>query len=249
MERPTPYHVPHSTQVAGYAAITGGDDRYIGNVFLGGDPALAYGPESTRPGRREVGYGTAGYDGHPASMEDYLALVSDPTKGDHERFANVLQPVYIRDNVYASGAEAFEAETGATVLTDGDVTATVVDEGAEVYLECRLPAAYDDVRVTTVSGADLERVRFVDAEFEEPDGAPAVLAADLVGAVKTPSGSYPAGPISALTVRRLPHPRVVTESQPRAMAVHDTGGSSTVSRPPSMRAESLGTRRTRSWSS
>ena len=199
VERPTPYHVPHSTQVAGYAAITGGDDRYIGNVFLGSDPALAYGPESKRPGRREVGYGTAGYDGHPASMEDYLAQVSDPTKGDHERFAKVRQPVYIRDNVYASGAEAYADETGATVLPDGDVTATVVDEGAEVYLECRLPGAFDDIRVPTVSGADLERVRFVDAEFEEPDGAPAVLATDLVGAVKTPSGSYPAGPLSALT--------------------------------------------------
>jgi glycosyl hydrolase family 120/parallel beta helix pectate lyase-like protein/uncharacterized protein DUF1565 len=201
VERPTPYHVPHSTQVAGYAAITGGDDRYIGNIFLGGDPAAAYGPESRRPGRREVGYGTAGYDGHPASMEDYLALVSDPTKGDHERFAKVLQPVYIRDNVYASGAKAFEAENRATVLGDGDgdVTATVLDEGTEVFLECRLPVGYEDVRVPTVSGADLERVRFVDAEFEEPDGAPAVLATDLVGAVKTPSGSYPAGPVSTLT--------------------------------------------------
>ena len=199
IERPTPYHVPHSTQVAGYAAITGGDDRYIGNVFLGSDPDLAYGPESKRPGRRVVGYGTAGYDGHPASMADYLAQVSDPTKGDHERFANVRQPVYIRDNVYASGAEAYADETGASFLPDGDVTATVVDEGAEVYLECRLPEAYDDIRVATVGGADLERVRFVDAEFEEPDGSPAVLATDLVGAVKTPSGSYPAGPLSDLT--------------------------------------------------
>ena len=125
-------------------------------------------------------YGTAGYDGHPASLEAYLALVSDPTKGDHERFTNVKQPVFIRDNVYAAGAQAFEAEQGATVL-EGDVTAAVVDEGAEVYLECQLPADFDDVRVDTVSGADLERVRFVDADFEEPDGTPVVLGADLVG--------------------------------------------------------------------
>lgn len=199
VERPTPYHVPHSTQVAGYAAITGGDDRYIGNIFLGGDRDLAYAPGATRPGRRDAGYGTAGYDGHPASLEDFLALVSDPTKGDHERFAHVLQPVYVRDNVYASGARAFAAEAGATVLDDGDVTATVVDEGAEVFLECSLPVPYDDVRVPTVGGADLERVRFVDADFEEADGTPAVLATDLVGAAKTLSGSYPAGPLSALT--------------------------------------------------
>ena len=143
-------------------------------------------------------YGTAGYDGHPASLEAYLDLVSDPTKGDHERFTNVKQPVYIRDNVYAAGAQSFEAETGATHLSDGDATVRVVDEGAEVYLECSLPASFDDVRVPSVGGADLVRVRFVDAEFEEPDGTPSVMAADLVGAERTASGSYPAGPVNDL---------------------------------------------------
>ena len=112
LERPTPYHVPHSTQVAGYAAILGGDDRYIGNIFLGGDPALAYGETSHRL-LRPVGHGTAGYDGHPPSLEAYLALVADPTRGDHERFRDVKQPVFIRDNVYAAGAKAYEAEQGA----------------------------------------------------------------------------------------------------------------------------------------
>ena len=182
--------------MAGYAAIHGGDDRYIGNIFLGGDPALAYGPTSRRGS--EPDHGTVGYDGHPPSLEDYLALVADPTRGDHERFMNVKQPVFIRDNVYAAGAKAFEAEQGAIVLAGSDVTAAVVDEGAEVYLECHLPVAFDNVRVDTVSGADLERVRFVDADFEEPDGTPAVLGADLVGVDKTPSGSYPPGPITAL---------------------------------------------------
>ena len=144
-------------------------------------------------------HGTAAYEGHPASLADYLDQGSDPTKGDPTRFADVLQPVYIRDNVYAGAATAYEAEVGATVLEDPDVSATVVDDGDAVFLEYYLPAAFDDVRVPTVSGADLEQVRFVDAEFEEPDGTPAVLATDLVGAVKTPSGSYPAGPLSALT--------------------------------------------------
>ena len=198
VERPTPYHVPHSTQVAGYAAITGGDDRYIGNVFLGGDPALAYGPDSNRPGRREVGYGTAGYDGHPASMKDYLALVSDPTKGDHERFAKVLQPVYIRDNVYAAGAEPYEAEKGAIVLTDGHVTVDVVEEDGHVHLETQLPEAFNNAATGVITGADLHPVRFVDADFEEPDGTPVTLDTDLLGERKQGSPSYPAGPISTL---------------------------------------------------
>ena len=196
MERPTPYHVPHSTQVAGYAAILGGDDRHIGNVFLGGDPAEAYATTSRVAKRAD--HGTARYDGHPASMDDYLTLVADPTRGDHERFADVKQPVYIRDNVYTAGAKAYEAEKGAIILAGSDVTVAVVDEGPAVYLECQLPVAFDNVRIATVSGADLERVRFVDADFEEPDGGPAVLDLDLVGERKLPSHSYPAGPITAL---------------------------------------------------
>ena len=87
---------------------------------------------------------------------------------------------------------------GRSSSTGTDVTAAVVDEGAEVYLECHLPVDFDTVRVDAVSGADLERVRFVDADFEEPDGTPVVLGADLVGADKTPSGSYPPGPLTAL---------------------------------------------------
>ncbi|HWH99520.1 MAG TPA: right-handed parallel beta-helix repeat-containing protein, partial [Propionibacteriaceae bacterium] len=193
LDRPTPYHLPHSTQVAGYAAIQCGDDRYIGNIFLGGDPALAYG-SAARTGQ-SASHGTAGYAGHPASLEAYLAVVADPTRGDHQRFAGVKQAVFIRDNVYAAGAQAFEAEQRATVLADSDVTATVVDEGAEVFLEYQLPGEFDTVRIGSIGGADLERVRFVDADFEEPDGTPVVLGADLVGVDKTPDGSYPAGPI------------------------------------------------------
>lgn len=34
LNRHTPYHVPHSTSVAGMTRFTGGDDRYYNNVFL-----------------------------------------------------------------------------------------------------------------------------------------------------------------------------------------------------------------------
>ena len=166
------------------------------NIFLGGDPTLAYGPTSHagaairlwhRGIRRTPGFGGA-----------YLALVADPTRGDHQRFMDVKQPVLIRDNVYAAGATAYEAEKGAIVLTGRDATAAIVDEGAEVYLQCQLPVAFDNVRVDSIGGADLERVRFVDADFEGPDGTPALLGADLVGVDKAPTSSYPAGPIIAL---------------------------------------------------
>ena len=194
VDRPTPYHLPHSTQVAGYAAILGGDDRYIGNVFLGGDVSQVYGP-GARFGHA-AGHGTEGYDGHPRSLAEYIDLVGDPSRGDHERFKHTRQPVYIRDNAYANGAGGYAGEQGAVVL--GDASFAVVDEADAVYLESRLPEAFDGARVGVVTGADLERVRFADADFEERDGSPARLDTDLAGERKAPGQAYPAGPLATL---------------------------------------------------
>ncbi len=36
----TPYHLPHSTEVAGLSTIFSGDDRYYNNIFLGSGPEL-----------------------------------------------------------------------------------------------------------------------------------------------------------------------------------------------------------------
>ena len=195
MDRATPYHRPHSTQVAGYAVIYGGDDRWIGNVFLGGDVAAAYGP--TAFGTAPAGYGTAAYDGHPATFEEYLARVAAAPGGDHRRFPGVKQPAYLRDNVYGPGARAFAGEAAAVTLTQG-VSFAVADEGDEVYLEARLPEDFGRVRLGVVTGADLPRVRFADADFEEPDGSPVVADVDLLGERKQPGHGYPAGPIASL---------------------------------------------------
>ena len=185
--------MPHSTQVAGYAAILGGDDRLIGNIFLAGDLRSAYGPTRT-PGRRRLRH--RGLRRHPASLAEYLAQVDDPSRGDHERFKGARQPVYIRDNVYAAGAGAYDAERDGHVLDDAQVA--VVEDGDEVYLETQLPEAFDAARVGLITGGDLERVRFVDAEFEEPDGSPARLDTDLVGNRKTGGQTYAAGPLTTL---------------------------------------------------
>jgi hypothetical protein len=195
MDRATPYHRPHSTQVAGYAVIYGGDDRYIGNVFLAGDAAAAYRP--TASGKPPAGYGTAGYDGHPGSLDEYLARVAVQPRGDQQRFLGVKQPAYLRDNVYAPGAHALTGEASALILT-GHMSFEVVDEGDQVYLEAQLPEAFFRIRLGVVTGADLPRVRVADADFEERDGSPVVVDVDLLGQRKEPGHDYPAGPIASL---------------------------------------------------
>jgi len=197
LDRATPYHRPHSTQVAGFATVQGGDDRYVGNLFLGGDLDAAY-----RPGGRhqaQSGFGTAGYDGYPATFAEFLAGL-DVRKGDHERFHGRKMPAYIRRNTYVAGALPFAKESGALVLTGADASAEVRvdDRGAEVYLEVVLPDAFDESAVPVVTGADLERARYADAEFEGPDGSPVSFDVDLVGEVRKDGDVYPAGPLAAL---------------------------------------------------
>jgi hypothetical protein len=194
LDRATPYHRPHSTQVAGYAVIYGGDDRYVGNLFLGGDPSAAYGAGAEGEGP-PLG-GTAGYDGHPASFEEYLARLGDQPPSDQQKYLDVKQPVYARANAYGAGARPFEGESEPRVL--GAVTAVVVDEGDAVWLVTDLPEAFDEARIGVVTGRDLERVRCAEAEFEEADGGPAIMDIDLTGEPRQPGRDGAVGPIAGL---------------------------------------------------
>ena len=54
LNRFTPYHLPHSTEIKAFATIAGGDDRYYNNIFLGRGPAL-------KPDQKAFQYGLAGY--------------------------------------------------------------------------------------------------------------------------------------------------------------------------------------------
>lgn len=197
MERATPYHRAHSTRVAGYGVIYSGDDRWVGNIFCGNggdaaDTSAAY-PDAIRP-ITQAGYGTLGYDGFPASYEDYLATIEASLPGDLNVFLPVKNPVIIRGNLYLNGARAYEHETGPVISqTAPELVVTV---GDKVEIELTLP---DDFRSTTMAvptTADLGRVRFPDLEFEAPDGSGIQLGTDLVGAVA--DGPVVPGPIQSL---------------------------------------------------
>ena len=198
IDRPTPFHVPHSTQVAGYAAIYGGDDRHVGNLYLGDDHTnQAYDVTSPAGADRRTPGPPATTVTHPPGRRS--RVVADVTRGDHQRFADVKQPVYIHDNVTVPVPTPTTARRTPSTSGRSDIRATVVDEGYQVYLEVQLPDAFDKARVAVTTGEHLEPVRFVNAEFEEPDGSPARPIVDLTGTIKDLNRQYPAGPLAALT--------------------------------------------------
>ncbi len=167
LDRSTPYHFPHTTQVAGTAVVYGGDDRFINNLFVG-----VAGIQ---------GCGTAGYNPHTASHEEYVQKVLSQGIGDLEMFKRVEQPVTIAANAYLSGAEGFEREKGGYSDKAFNPEVKISAQGSEVFLEINIPADLLDAPGNIVSTATLGTVRIVDAIFDDPHGNPLVLDSDYQG--------------------------------------------------------------------
>lgn len=181
LSRSTQYHLPHSTKVAGFSFIYGGDDRFYNNIFIG-----AAGLE---------GVGTSHYKNYTTSLEEYIETVHKKP-GDAEVFNLVEQPVYIGNNAYFAEAEPFEREKDRLVDKSFHPDLSIVEKGEEVYLSCELPDTFDSFLGEIHSTATLPRARIVDAEFERPDGSDVILDTDLLDMQRAEKS--PLGPIALL---------------------------------------------------
>lgn len=188
--RSVPYHFPHSTQVAGVSCIYGGDDRYYGNIFVGK--------------KDEKIYGTAGYQGHTASMEEFVQSVKaygDRTKDrDLGAYEQAPQPVYAEDNLYLNGAEPFEKETCAVVDASCDPQIRVEEEGKCVWLEITAGDAFRDKQVKPVCTETLGMTRMSGTVFDAPDETSIEFCEDYAGNIRGNTASY--GPLEMLKAGR-----------------------------------------------
>ncbi|MHC6202941.1 right-handed parallel beta-helix repeat-containing protein [Breznakiellaceae bacterium SP9] len=190
LDRATPYHLPHSTEVKGYTVVFSGDDRWYNNIFVGGDAGKA-----TRERSGTFGTGTAQYDGQAASMEEYLQRVKDQAICDFEAFvAEGKQYVYVNDNVYLCGAKAYNREERHVLEVGFDPKVQIVEENDQVYLSVELPPSIGSLNGRLFDTGILGRVRLADSNFENPDGSSLVLDTDLTGAAR----SNGIGPIGVL---------------------------------------------------
>ncbi len=181
LDRPTPYHVPHSTEIAGFAPVYGGDDRFYNNIFIGAESlnlAGYYVPHPTEITNEYVG--TVHYNGYTTSLEEYMEIV-DQEGGDHRTFHKVEQPVYINRNAYYNGAESFEKESERVLENNFNPDLTIIEDGNEVYLSIELPEDFQSFLGEIHSTQTLKRTLIVDAEFENPDGSEVILDKDLLG--------------------------------------------------------------------
>ncbi|SHN26943.1 right-handed parallel beta-helix repeat-containing protein [Gracilibacillus kekensis] len=181
LDRATPYHVPHSTKLAGFAPVYGGDDRYYNNIFIGDDYIQTTGLETSIPSEITNDYiGTVHYNGYTTSLEEYIEKV-DQEGGDHRTFHSIEQPVYINKNAYFNGAEPFDQENENIVRDDFNPNIKIIEEGYEVFLSIELPEDFETLLGGIQSTTTLGRTLIVDAEFENPDGSELIVDKDILG--------------------------------------------------------------------
>ena len=185
LDRSTPYHFPHSTEVAGSVVVYSGDDRLYQNIFLGGSPEIT----------EESYTGTAGYDKHPSTWEEYLKRIIDLGNEDHEKFKLVPQAVYINGNAYLKDAPAYAQEKD-NYVSKADPKVKIVEEADGTYLEMDVEEGVLNISTQIIHTKMLGMPRITEAPFDAPDGSMIVFDKDVLGAQR--SGYPTAGPIEGL---------------------------------------------------
>ena len=185
LDRSTPYHFPHTTEVAGTTVVYSGDDRIYQNVFLGG--AVTYTEQSLHV--------TEGYDGHTNSLEEYISDVISRGNGDLEQFKHVKQPVYIRGNAYLKGAKPYGREEN-THVSDMDPAVRIVETDGKTYLELNVEKEMLEIPTEIYNSEKLGMPRITEAAYENPDGTPIVFDTDYLD--QSRNGQPAAGPIEGL---------------------------------------------------
>ncbi len=182
LDRSTPYHLPHSTDILGTSLVYGNDDRWYQNIFVGGD-------------KENRNYGTADYSDAPISLEEYIERVRALGDGDVEQYAMVPQPAYINGNAYLYGAKAFLGEC-EKVISNINPEMSIVEKDGEVYLDIILPEEMFCMDTCRVDTQILGMTRLSEARYENSDGSPVSLDCDLLGNSR---GDKPAaGPLEGL---------------------------------------------------
>lgn len=194
IDRTTPYHLPHSTDVLGTAFIYGDDDRWFSNIFVG---KKSDSKNATDEIECKLGYGTAIYKGCPKNYAEYDEQIR-ATVGDHQKYFQVKQAVYINGNAYFDGAKNVDFEDEYFV-SEKNPNVKITKEIDGLYLEIDLPEDFFDSKVSfadVLNCDDFEVPRLPQQKFENPDGTSLVLDEDICGELRF--GSAVAGPIQNL---------------------------------------------------
>ncbi len=166
----TPFHVPHSTKIAGIMTTIGGDDRYFNNIFIK-RPAPDYDifENANRTSRRPetMGFGLGMYYEHPAALTELNFQI-------WEMSAEKL-PVKAVNNLYVQGAVPFHEGVGEVVNADADINLQIQKKEDGVYLTLQADAHFFKTVSEIISSISFGEALVPEAGFVHTDGTPVLF--------------------------------------------------------------------------
>lgn len=173
-DRATPYHLPHSTEIAGYAFTYGGDERYFNNIFVG----------KKEPIKEKAFCGTSGYNRYTSSYDEFRNMLQQIKGQDHEKFFNIKQPVYINNNMYLNGASAFDKEIQQYTNINFDPHISIEEVNHELYLVFDMPCDIEELETDIMNTSKLGSLIIADTIYDAPDGTSISIDHDYFGIVR-----------------------------------------------------------------
>ncbi len=187
LDRSTPYHLPHSTEMMGCSLVYGGDDRFYNNIFLNTQTAE----------NRKFRVGLSMFNGSPDSLEEYVETVWNKFgKCDAAQFGSVLQPLYTAHNYYGDGVPPYDRDFTSVSCETKSFAKIEREENGDIYLSLTLDERFASLCPLPVNTERLDMPRISEAPYENPDGSPISIDGDFFG---HPRGKNPtSGPIENL---------------------------------------------------
>ncbi len=186
--RYTPYHVKHSTSIAGFMSVLHGDMRFYNNVFIQQElreDYQAYIVELEEKGitgmlgAPNFISGTQPYNDYPTT-EEYMGYfeneVSGSLKGIDKYFTHL--PVTNVGNVYLNNAKPCDKDVNAYVEGDNSTFVKLVESNGTYTLETNFFEKVMDKRVDIVTTEILGEAFEPEQKFENPDGTPILFNSD-----------------------------------------------------------------------
>jgi hypothetical protein len=191
LDRATPYHLPHSVEMAGCTLVYSADDRFYNNIFLN---------TQTEDNVKFIP-GLPMYEGCADTLEEYIDTVwNHYGKCDVENYAKIPQPVYTAHNYYGDGVTPYERDA-TSVKTEALSEAKITQESDGVYLEMTLDTAFDTLEAQSVNTEMLGLPRITECPYDAPDGSAVKISSDIFGALRHKNPTV--GPIEGIKAGKV----------------------------------------------
>ncbi|WP_081668892.1 right-handed parallel beta-helix repeat-containing protein [Butyrivibrio sp. VCB2001] len=202
----TPYHVPHSTKIAGFMTIQHGDARFYNNIFIQQKVRqdlldFCISENSDTMDQHNFICGTCPYNKFPTASEYFAKFTKIPEWEVGNDIYYSYLPVYTGGNAYYNGARPCDGELAAHVDKDHKISLYLDEEDGRYTLHTNLyeylPRSFTMPMNTEALGIAFEP----EQRFENPDGSAIMFDMDYFGRKR---GRFPvAGPFEECNTDRF----------------------------------------------